>query len=412
MLWVDPSVARGVLKRLAATQATAVDDASDAEPGKILHEARHGEMADLGEVPFRRYYGSVDATPLFVMLAGAYLERTGDIDAIRALWPNIKAALEWIERYGDRDGDGFVEYARRNRDGLVNQGWKDSHDAIFHADGSMAKAPIALVEVQAYVYAAWRAAADIARRLAGDDEARAFDAKAEALRAAFDRSFFDEALGTYVLALDGDKRPCRVRASNAGHALFTGIAFPERAASVVGALMGSSSFLRLGRAHARFDRSALQSDELPQRIGLAARQCTDRLRLRALRISPGGGQGVRGPVQRLDLRRPAAPARASLRVPAQAGQRPDVLSRRLHPAGVGGGRAALAVQSCLGLTFDPAQPRITFSEPVLPPFLDWIVLKGLTVAGSVAEIGLWRSDRRVVVDVLDRRGAVSVVTTT
>jgi len=157
-LWMDPEIARGVLGYLAANQATTSDAASDAEPGKILHEVRHGEMAELGEVPFRRYYGSVDSTPLFVMLAGAYLKRTGDVATIAKLWPNIQAALGWIETDGDRDGDGFVEYYRRTPAGLSNQGWKDSQDSIFHSGGALAEGPIALVEVQGYVYAAWRAA--------------------------------------------------------------------------------------------------------------------------------------------------------------------------------------------------------------------------------------------------------------
>ncbi len=147
-LWMDPEIARGVLGYLAANQATTSNAASDSEPGKILHEVRHGEMAELGEVPFRRYYGSVDATPLFVMLAAAYLERTGDLETIGKLWPNIQAALRWIETDGDHDGDGFVEYYRRTPGGLSNQGWKDSQDSIFHADGALAEGPIALVEVQ------------------------------------------------------------------------------------------------------------------------------------------------------------------------------------------------------------------------------------------------------------------------
>ena len=203
-------------------------------------------MAALREVPFGRYYGSIDSTPLFVMLAGAYLERTGDLETIGRLWPHIRAALEWIERYGDRDGDGFVEYATQSEKGLVNQGWKDSQDAIFHADGALAKGPIAVVEVQAYVYAAWRSAQEIAHRLEDEIQANQFAAKANAMRRRFDEHFFDEALGTYALALDGDKRRCRVRASNAGHALFAGVAYPERASSVVSALMGSAGFCGWG----------------------------------------------------------------------------------------------------------------------------------------------------------------------
>ena len=164
-LWFDPLIACGVLRHLAAHQATTINPKADAEPGKILHEVRHGEMAELGEVPFRRYYGSVDSTPLFVMLAGAYFQRTHDVATIQALWPNIEAALAWMEQHGDRDGDGFLEYGRRNDKGLINQGWKDSYDSVFHADGAIAVGPIALIEVQAYAYAAFSGAARIAQAL-------------------------------------------------------------------------------------------------------------------------------------------------------------------------------------------------------------------------------------------------------
>ena len=157
-LWLDPAIARGVLCHLARHQAETTDEAADAEPGKILHEMRQGEMALLGEVPFRHYYGSVDSTPLFVMLAGAYLERTDDVETVRRLWPNILAALRWMDESGDRDGDGFIEYGRKRDTGLINQGWKDSHDSIFHADGTLAHGPVALVEVQAYAFGAWQAA--------------------------------------------------------------------------------------------------------------------------------------------------------------------------------------------------------------------------------------------------------------
>src|SRR6266568_437625 len=172
MLWLDPRIARGVLRRLAAYQAKTEDPASDAQPGKILHEMRAGEMAALHEVPFGLYYGSVDATPLFVLLAGLYAERTGDDETVRALWPAIEAALGWIDGPGDADGDGFIEYDRATEHGLPNQGWKDSLDAIFHADGRLAKGPIALAEVQGYVYAAKKLAARCAGRLGKSEQAQ------------------------------------------------------------------------------------------------------------------------------------------------------------------------------------------------------------------------------------------------
>ncbi|MBA3586807.1 MAG: amylo-alpha-1,6-glucosidase, partial [Chloroflexi bacterium] len=153
LLWVQPALARGVLGHLAATQATHDEPARDAQPGKILHEARHGEMAALMEVPFGRYYGSHDATPLFVVLAEAYYQQTADLAFIEALWPSIERAVAWIDGPADPDGDGFVEYERRTPIGLAHQGWKDSEDSVFHADGSLAEGPIALCEVQAYVYA-------------------------------------------------------------------------------------------------------------------------------------------------------------------------------------------------------------------------------------------------------------------
>src|SRR5712692_9428237 len=163
MLWLDPAIARGVLRRLAAHQAKFDDPENDAQPGKILHEMRGGEMAALREVPFGLYYGSVDSTPLFVLLAGLYAERTGDLATLRELWPSIEAALGWIDGPGDPDRDGFVEYYRATEQGLANQGWKDSYDAVFHADGRLAEGPIALAEVQGYVYAAKHLAAECDR---------------------------------------------------------------------------------------------------------------------------------------------------------------------------------------------------------------------------------------------------------
>jgi glycogen debranching enzyme len=226
LLWLDRPSPKGVLGFLAETQAKNFDPFSEAQPGKILHETRNGEMARLGEVPFRHYYGTVDATPLFVMLAGMYFDRTGDLGTIDAIWPNIKAALRWIDTFGDADGDGFVEYARQTRSGLVNQGWKDSYDSIFHADGTLASGPIALCEVQGYVFAAKVQAAKLAHCMNEIDLEIKLRGEAKILQKNFEAAFWCEDLCTFALALDGDKKACGVRTSNAGHALFAGIASP------------------------------------------------------------------------------------------------------------------------------------------------------------------------------------------
>jgi glycogen debranching enzyme len=406
-LWLDPSIARGVLARLAAEQATSVDEAADAEPGKILHETRHGEMANLGEVPFRRYYGSVDSTPLFVMLAGAYLERTDDLNTVRTLWPNIQAALEWIERYGDRDGDGFVEYFRRTKQGLANQGWKDSRDAISHADGTLAEGPIALVEVQAYVYGAWRAAELIARRLGDFVRSTIFEKKAGGMRRRFDDRFFDEALGSYVLALDGDKKPCRVRASNAGHALFSGVAYPERAAEVVRTLMGSSCFCgwgirTLSSGEVRYNPMSYHNGSVwPHDNALiAAGFARYGFRRESARIF----ECLFHASTYVDLRRLPE---LFCGFPRQQTRGPTFYPVACIPQAWAAAAPLYFIESCVGLAFNGRE--ISFREPVLPRFLDEIVLRGLTVEGGAADIALRRSNRHVVVDVLDRKGHAGVV---
>jgi glycogen debranching enzyme len=232
-----PDVARRTLQVLADWQATEDDPERDMEPGKILHELRTGEMARTGELPFRPYYGSIDATPLWLILFEETFRWTGDLELVRSLWPNALAALEWIDTYGDRDGDGFVEYERRSKTGLTNQGWKDSGDSVRHRDGSLAKTPIALIEIQGYVYDAKLRLANLARRLGDEALATKLSAAAATMRSHFDAAFWMEDLGFYAMALDGDKKQVGSITSNPGHCLWSGIVPAERVDKVVATLL-------------------------------------------------------------------------------------------------------------------------------------------------------------------------------
>jgi glycogen debranching enzyme len=403
VLWLAPDVARGVLSFLAATQATESSAERDADPGKILHESRGGEMAALGEVPFGRYYGSVDSTPLYVMLAGAYYRRTGDVTFLQTIAPAVQRALDWIERYGDVDGDGFVDYARRTAHGLVQQGWKDSHDSVFHEDGTLADAPIALVEVQAYVYGAWQAAADIAAALGRRDEAADWVRKAEALRARFEAAFWDEQMGTYVLALDGHKRPCRVSSSNVGHALWTGIITdPARARRVADGLMSEESFSGWGirtipSSQVRYNPMAYHNGSVWPHDNAMIGAGFSRYGFRDLVVRLL--EGMKEASMAVDMRRLPE---LICGFPRRPGEGPTQYPVACAPQAWAAGSVFMLLSAALGLTVDGCANEITLSRPILPPTVPVLRVTGLPVGGGSVDLLLENHPHDVGVTVLRR----------
>jgi glycogen debranching enzyme len=396
LLWLDPSLARGVLTFLASRQATEVSAFADAQPGKIMHETRRGEMAALGEVPFGLYYGGVDTTPLFVALAGAYLRRTGDVELIRRLWPNLCRAVEWLETFGDSNGDGFIDYARAVGSGLSNQGWKDSVDSVFHNDARLAKGPIALIEVQGYAFAAWRAMAHMARRL-GEPGAEAWEARAERMRQAVEDRFWMEPEGFYGIAIDGDGELCRPLGSNPGHLLFVGLPSPDRARRVTDALLSerfdSGWGLRtLATGSARYNPMSYHNGSI------WPHDC-------AVLLAGMARYGERTGVAKILQDMFEASGNFDMRMPellcgfSRAPHEPPIAYPvACMPQAWAAGSVFMMLQACLGLDIEAADRSVYVSAPCLPPSLDRLTIEGVEVGeGRAVDLLVHRVEGRVAV---------------
>lgn len=408
-LAVSPELTWGTLRGLAALQGKETDDWREEEPGKILHEVRVGELASAGEIPHTPYYGSIDATPLWLIVLAAAHRWTGDRDALRELWPNALAALRWIDEYGDRDGDGYVEYEKRSPKGLDNQGWKDSYDGISFPDGAIAEPPIALVEVQGYVYLAKVRVAHLARILGEDELAQQLEREAAELKERFNRDFWMEREGYYALALDGEKRQVPTITSNPGQGLWSGIVDEGRAARVVGVLL-----------------SPALSSGWGIRTLAAGQPVYDPIGYHTGSVWPHDNALIAHGLKRYGFDREAQDVLDQLtlagsffpyaRFPelycgfsAQEVPVPVQYPVACRPQAWASGTPLLMVRSYGGMTADAANRRLYVTRPGLPRWLERVELGGMRVGEAELDLTFTNNDGTTATEVSRKQGDVEVL---
>lgn len=402
ILWIAPEVAKDILLFLADTQAKKLEPFRDAEPGKIFHEKRGGEMVELGEIPFKLYYGTIDATPLFVVLAGEYFKRTGDINTIRSIWQNIEFALKWVWEYGDLDRDGFVEYQHKSENGLTNQGWKDSFDSVFYSNGKLAEPPIALCEVQGYVYLALKNAAMMASYLEKKEFSDDLQEKARKLKKKFNEVFWDSEIGSYILALDGNKNPCKVKSSNAGQCLFTGIVNKKYATTLVRTLMGKEMFSGWGirtisTDSRRYNPMSYHNGSIwPHDVALIAFGFAKYgFRKECLQLM----QGLFDATLFIDLQRLPELFCGFER---RKGEGPTAYPVACSPQAWSVAAVFLLLQSCLQIEINSLKKKIYFYKPMLPEYLEKISVKNLQLGKNFCDLELQKYGNDVVLNVLKK----------
>jgi len=405
-LWLQPGLARGVLRFLAEHQARENSAFRDAAVGKIMHEMRKSEMAATGEVPFALYYGGVDSTPLFIVLAGAYVARTDDLSLIDELWPALVRAAQWVAGVCDKNRFGLLDYQRESDGGLANQGWKDSHDSVFHADGRFPDGPIALVEVQAYASAAFDTMAHFAKLRGLLDEAAAYSARAKGIRECVEEKYWMEESGFYGIALDGHGELCRVMASNAGHLLAFGLPSRERGEAVVRGLQSTLfhtgwGVRTLAAGQARFNPMAYHNGSVwPHDNALCARGVA---RYGGKATAVNLLQALFQAAVNFDMRLPEL----FCGFPRRRGEPPTAYPVACLPQAWAAGSPFMMLEACLGVTVDAAKREVLIEQPMLPEGIDWLEIGDMRVGDSSVTITFRRVAGKVVASA--EQGDVRVV---